>query len=532
MLVYGDARAAVDDDARQAARRSASTACASRSSGRSSRPAERRQAEAGLRRDRPGRVPAPALGALRPRRPRARWRAGSRVNFNLTVAGPALGDRRRAGARRTSHDDVRARTPRSSASSSQAVGKRYSGTYHGPAARRLLVDLERAQPGRLADAAVGARPAQRRRAGRGARRALPRARRRARGTALRDTGHGTRHDPHRRDRAEGPAATAGRHALDRRAALHPPRCTASTTTSSSLQGRRGRGPRLPGRRPGARSSPQNPGAVPRHRLRAPPLRAAVAARPARPRRPDWVTMANLGDLSRELRAHLRALRPEDAGARGVPLYLTEFGYQTNPPDPIRRLAAPSRPRTSTRPSTSPARNPQRAHARPVPARRRRADPSSRQDAAAPGVAHVPDRAALLDGKRKPAYAAYQHADLSSSAARAPRRAGCGVFGMLRPRRARRPRRAVSGAVARARRASAGATRKTVARRRTAPLLRHDASACRRSGVVRLRWATAGASARSRAARAQRAARCSGRRQRPRRRARPAARPGPPRLRGR
>jgi hypothetical protein len=53
------------------------------------------------------------------------------------------------------------------------------------------------------------------------------------------------------------------------------------------------------------------------------------------RRPDagFFTMANLSDLSHTLRfAYLRYRQTVPAG--GVPLYLSEYGYQTNPPDRI------------------------------------------------------------------------------------------------------------------------------------------------------------------------------------------------------
>jgi hypothetical protein len=51
----------------------------------------------------------------------------------------------------------------------------------------------------------------------------------------------------------------------------------------------------------------------------------------RPRDRDFSTIADLHPLSDLLRrAHARYAQPVPAG--GVPLYLTEFGYQTNPPD--------------------------------------------------------------------------------------------------------------------------------------------------------------------------------------------------------
>ena len=55
------------------------------------------------------------------------------------------------------------------------------------------------------------------------------------------------------------------------------------------------------------------------------------ARKAKP--PDWVTMANLGDLSRELRRIYQRYGQALPTTRGVPLYLTEYGFQTAP-DPI------------------------------------------------------------------------------------------------------------------------------------------------------------------------------------------------------
>ena len=48
----------------------------------------------------------------------------------------------------------------------------------------------------------------------------------------------------------------------------------------------------------------------------------------RPLSPNWVTLANLGRLTRTLDAVLR----RHGSRRRLPLYLTEYGYQTNPPD--------------------------------------------------------------------------------------------------------------------------------------------------------------------------------------------------------
>jgi hypothetical protein len=49
-----------------------------------------------------------------------------------------------------------------------------------------------------------------------------------------------------------------------------------------------------------------------------------------PRHSDWYTIANLPKLS----ALLRRVRARFGAAGGMPLYLTEFGYQTHPPDPL------------------------------------------------------------------------------------------------------------------------------------------------------------------------------------------------------
>jgi hypothetical protein len=50
----------------------------------------------------------------------------------------------------------------------------------------------------------------------------------------------------------------------------------------------------------------------------------------RPRHSDWYTIANLHDLS----SLLRRVRARFGFGGGFPLYLTEFGYQTDPPDPL------------------------------------------------------------------------------------------------------------------------------------------------------------------------------------------------------
>jgi hypothetical protein len=53
-----------------------------------------------------------------------------------------------------------------------------------------------------------------------------------------------------------------------------------------------------------------------------------------PYRKRWVTIGNLNDLSRTLRRIFQRYgQPLPGRQKNMPLYLTEFGYQTNPPDP-------------------------------------------------------------------------------------------------------------------------------------------------------------------------------------------------------
>jgi hypothetical protein len=63
------------------------------------------------------------------------------------------------------------------------------------------------------------------------------------------------------------------------------------------------------------------------------LTFAPNRKPLYPRR--WVTIANLRDLTRTMvRIFQRYGQPLPGGGPTMPLYLTEFGYQTNPPDPL------------------------------------------------------------------------------------------------------------------------------------------------------------------------------------------------------
>lgn len=59
----------------------------------------------------------------------------------------------------------------------------------------------------------------------------------------------------------------------------------------------------------------------------------IAAPDEEPRSRDWVTIANLHELQSSLRRVYARYRVPLPSKDGVPIWLTEFGYQTDPPDP-------------------------------------------------------------------------------------------------------------------------------------------------------------------------------------------------------
>ena len=149
----------------------------------------------------------------------------------------------------------------------------------------------------------------------------------------------------------------------------------------------------------------------------------------RPKPRDWVTLGNLGDLSRELRRIYQRYGQRTQSSRGVPLYLTEYGYQTRP-DPY----APSF-------SLQAAYLNQAEH---ISARNRNVRTLSQfllvDDAPVPGVSTKtnPQLAwrtfqsglTLLNGKRKPSYGAYV-TPLVVKNPRVTRATPVRLFGMLR-----------------------------------------------------------------------------------------------------
>ena len=216
-----------------------------------------------------------------------------------------------------------------------------------------------------------------------------------------------------------------------------------------------------------------------------PYALLIAARAGAQKNPDHVSMADLRDLSRELTRIYQRYGQKTQSKRGVPLYLTEFGYQTAP-DPItqrllqpaggvdqrgrvhRLQATPTCARSTSSCSSTTGRS-------PVSTRRRtRASPGARSRAGCSSLA----------GKRKPSYKAYMTPIFVKQHARPARRArpASGAC-CARPRRPRACGPASSSAFAaasaggRARR-SPSAARATTSRR---------ASRCRPPATCGSRW---------------------------------------------
>ena len=231
-------------------RRWASTASASRSSGGSSRPPPTAAPSRDFDAADPDAYPR-ARGTATTRSSGCRRDAGSAVNFNLTAPAPnwATGKPGAPDIDETFDPNadefglfVRALgTPLQRRATSRAEGR------HRAAARRLLVDLERAQPGRLADAAVGRRPAR-------TRGGSSRPRRRSTATSSTAPGPRCRRPVTASDTILiGETAPKGRSdrgetRVDRRRCASSASSTASTTTCSSCRARRPTAARLPGRR--------------------------------------------------------------------------------------------------------------------------------------------------------------------------------------------------------------------------------------------------------------------------------------------
>ena len=151
----------------------------------------------------------------------------------------------------------------------------------------------------------------------------------------------------------------------------------------------------------------------------------------RSRNPDWVSMADLGALSRELTRIYRRYGQRTQSSRGVPLYLTEYGYQTKP-DPITRVPFNRQAEWINEAEYMAYKNP---HVRavnqfllvddaPVAGVDPRRNPSLAYRTFQSGLQ-------LLTGKRKPSYKAYI-TPIFVKQPRVRRGRSTGVFGMLRP----------------------------------------------------------------------------------------------------
>ena len=177
---------------------------------------------------------------------------------------------------------------------------------------------------------------------------LPGARRRRCTAGSTRVGPRQRHDPDRRD-----GAARARPSAPSRSSLRPllflRELYCLDDQLPAVHGRCRAPPRLPGRR--RRLPRRAPGALRRHRLRASPLRArgAAAARATRTR------TTPCSPTSAASRARSTARSRRHGSNRRFKVWLTEYGYQTDPPDPVRRLAvedagALPRPRRSGSPT--------------------------------------------------------------------------------------------------------------------------------------------------------------------------------------
>ncbi|MBW3607533.1 MAG: cellulase family glycosylhydrolase [Actinobacteria bacterium] len=151
----------------------------------------------------------------------------------------------------------------------------------------------------------------------------------------------------------------------------------------------------------------------------------------RSRSADWVSMADLRALSSELKRIYRRYRQKMQTKRGVPLYLTEYGYQTAP-DPITRVSFSKQAAWINEAEYMAYKNP---NVRAVNQFLLVDDgPVAGVDAKKnPGLAWRTFQSGLklLSGKRKPSYKAYM-TPIFVKQQRVRRGRSAGIFGMLRP----------------------------------------------------------------------------------------------------
>lgn len=164
---------------------------------------------------------------------------------------------------------------------------------------------------------------------------------------------------------------------------------------------------------------------------------ALLTPPSRRSKPtDWVSMADLRRLSRELKRIYQRYRQKTQSKRGVPLYLTEFGYQTAPDPVVKRVVTFSKQAAWINEAEYIAyKNP---NVRAVnqfllfdDAPTAGVDPKK-----SPGLAWRTFQSGLqlLAGKKKPSYKAYM-TPLFLKNTRVKRGRSVRLFGMLRPAQA-------------------------------------------------------------------------------------------------
>ncbi len=159
---------------------------------------------------------------------------------------------------------------------------------------------------------------------------------------------------------------------------------------------------------------------------------ALLSPPGRKSRfPDWVSMADLPALSRELTRIYQRYGQKTQSRRGVPLYLTEYGYQTRP-DPITHVSFNQQAAYINQAEYMAYRNP---NVRAVnqfllvdDGTVEGVDPKKN-----PSLAYRTFQSGLqlLAGKRKPSYKAYL-TPIVVKQQRVRRGGSTGVFGALRP----------------------------------------------------------------------------------------------------
>ena len=158
---------------------------------------------------------------------------------------------------------------------------------------------------------------------------------------------------------------------------------------------------------------------------------ALLTPPGRRSRPaDWVSMADLGKLSRELTRIYRRYGQKMQSKRGVPLYLTEYGYQTKPDPFVANVVSFSRQAAWINQAEYMAfRNPRvRTHSQFL-----LVDDAPVRGESNPRVAYRTFQSGLqlLNGKRKPSYKAYI-TPIHLTRTRLQRGRSTTVFGMTRP----------------------------------------------------------------------------------------------------